>query len=293
METFIIITIIIAIVVIAIVANRNSANKNRTTKSNNPTLTTKSPKSNMKTKIDDYHLKTGLTVDMEIARTQNFEIKGTFVGARKDVCLRTYKNEELKIVTEPTNEHDKNALLLCNFNNEVLGYIPASSAGRISRLLESGIVFRAFYSNNTEGKYFRARVNVTEYTKKKAIKQFQKKTNETLATEPPLIKLKRERKNLQVNLTKARKRNATHLIVEYEEKLEENTKQINLLPREKPKLKKRVLTDEALDVQLKRQRKSLQTNLSKARKRNSTNLILEYEELLKENTNQLNSLKNK
>lgn len=53
--------------------------------------------------------------------------------------------------------------------------------------------------------------------------------NKRLANEPPEIRLKRERKNIQTNLSKARKKQATHLIIEYEELLNENTQQLNQL----------------------------------------------------------------
>jgi hypothetical protein len=168
MGTFLIIIAVIAFVIFLIAKNQQSTNKpdktdyytaaNSTTQNNRFVVDKKS-------KVDAYHSTIGFTVDMEIQSSQNFEIKGTFIDSRKNICLNTTQNEELKIVPEPTNENDKNALKLCNFNNDVLGYIPASSAGRISRLLKTGVVFRAFYDGNTDGKYFRARVNVTEYKK--------------------------------------------------------------------------------------------------------------------------------
>lgn len=68
----------------------------------------------------------------------------------RPTCLRdlywTHKcslGEELKLVPEPTNPYDPNAIKVCRTNGEQLGYLPAEQAARFTHDIEIGWTYRA------------------------------------------------------------------------------------------------------------------------------------------------------
>lgn len=67
-------------------------------------------------------------------------VTGTHVGKRPQICLTLNTGDELKIVREPKNPYDANAIAVCTTKGETCGYIPAKMARWISPVLDAGVI---------------------------------------------------------------------------------------------------------------------------------------------------------
>ena len=72
--------------------------------------------------------------------TQFVYVTGTHVGKRPQICLRLKMGDQLKIVREPQNAYDSNAIAVCNTKGEQCGYVPAKMARWIAPVLDAGII---------------------------------------------------------------------------------------------------------------------------------------------------------
>lgn len=72
--------------------------------------------------------------------TQFVYVTGTHVGKRPQTCLRLKMGEQVKIVREPQNAYDSNAIAVCNTKGEQCGYVPANMARWIAPVLDAGII---------------------------------------------------------------------------------------------------------------------------------------------------------
>lgn len=98
--------------------------------------------------------------------SQVVEIAGVHIGNRQASCVLCKKGDELMLVPEDDNSYDKNAIKIMTFSGYDLGYIPAYLAAEITPKIESGIVYRAFYSyNEYSGSLYRfyAYIDLKEY----------------------------------------------------------------------------------------------------------------------------------
>lgn len=68
-------------------------------------------------------------------------VAGTHVGNRPKICLRLREGEELKIVREPENPYDRNAIAIYNTNGERCGFVPAKMARWITPVLDAGVIW--------------------------------------------------------------------------------------------------------------------------------------------------------
>lgn len=72
--------------------------------------------------------------------TQFVYVTGTHVGKRPQTCLRLKMGEQVKIVREPQNAYDSNAIAVCNTKGEQCGYVPANMARWIAPVMDAGII---------------------------------------------------------------------------------------------------------------------------------------------------------
>lgn len=69
-----------------------------------------------------------------------FIAAGTHLEEQRNVCLKRTNHEEVRVVREPANSYDPNALAIKTGRGELCGYIPAEKAKWISGLLDAGVV---------------------------------------------------------------------------------------------------------------------------------------------------------
>lgn len=75
--------------------------------------------------------------------TRKFFLAGPrhYLGCQGEECAKATDveiNEELKLVPEPENQYDSNAVKIANLAGELLGYLPRYYAAGISELIELG-----------------------------------------------------------------------------------------------------------------------------------------------------------
>lgn len=68
-------------------------------------------------------------------------VAGTHVGNRPQICLHLRGGEELKIVREPENPYDRNAIAIYNTKGEQCGFVPAKMARWITPVLDAGVIW--------------------------------------------------------------------------------------------------------------------------------------------------------
>lgn len=81
----------------------------------------------------------------------HLKISGVTFDDRQKFISKLNDNEELKLVREPENEHDKDAIAVYNQKDEKLGYIPASFNGKLSYQIDNGTFFKVTVSQVTGG----------------------------------------------------------------------------------------------------------------------------------------------
>src|SRR6185437_6322884 len=66
-------------------------------------------------------------------REYTINLKG--VSHYQSAIRRVLDNEDARLVPEPTNRYDRNAIKVCRVNGDLLGYIPADLAERDTGVL--------------------------------------------------------------------------------------------------------------------------------------------------------------
>jgi len=70
---------------------------------------------------------------------------------RQDIIPCCHEGEQLEMVHEPDNPHDKNAIKVCRLNGDQLGYIRRELAEDIIKRLRNGYSFSVLLKNITVG----------------------------------------------------------------------------------------------------------------------------------------------
>lgn len=68
-------------------------------------------------------------------------VAGIHVGNRPQICLHLRGGEELKIVREPENPYDRNAIAIYNTKGEQCGFVPGKMARWITPVLDAGVIW--------------------------------------------------------------------------------------------------------------------------------------------------------
>jgi hypothetical protein len=133
-----------------------------------------------KTTLEFYLQKFGDLNKLKETKSERIIVAGIHIGRRSNVCRSCYSGEELKLVRNPGNRYDKDAIKIIRFgrgsmnqyfglNYGMLGFIPANIAFDISPKMKKGIVYRAFFEEYEESEglssYCNAYINLIEYKK--------------------------------------------------------------------------------------------------------------------------------
>ena len=90
------------------------------------------------------------------------KVVGVSFGNSQNIISRLHHNMQLKLVREPDNSYDSNAIAVF-FANHHLGYLPRFRAQEIAPLIDSGEYYIAYVANvtgGTDGKYFGLNIKV-------------------------------------------------------------------------------------------------------------------------------------
>lgn len=78
-----------------------------------------------------------------MAKMMTLVVGSRFHNGALQALLKLAKGEELWLVREPNNAHDKNAVAIHNLDGRKLGYVPKADAPAVARIIDKKIPVRA------------------------------------------------------------------------------------------------------------------------------------------------------